>query len=56
MTNRFFSIIRLSLIAMFLTVSLFLSACDMDGAEEDNGVGIEEGIGREDDAEENGDD
>lgn len=56
MINRFFPIIRLSLIAMFLTVSLFLGACDMDGTEEDNGVGIEEGIGSGNDEEENSDD
>ena len=40
--------IRLAMMAFFLTASLILGGCDMDGDEAiDEGIGIEEGVGEE---------
>ncbi len=49
MRKSLFSTMRLMMMAFFITASLVLGACDMDGNEEiEDGVGIEEGIGEED--------
>lgn len=45
--NRYFTGVRLGVIGLLLAVSMVLGACDNEGMEGENGVGIEEGIGGE---------
>jgi hypothetical protein len=46
MTKRMILTARLALMALFVTLSLALGACDMDNDEGiEDGVGIEEGVG-----------
>ncbi|MEZ4733948.1 MAG: hypothetical protein R3E79_43200 [Caldilineaceae bacterium] len=49
MTIRYFSLMRMAMISLFMVLSLVLGACDMDGGEigEDDGISIDEGIGEE---------
>jgi predicted small secreted protein len=48
MKTRYFTLLRLFMVSLFMTLSLVLGACDTEeGIGEDEGIGIEEGIGEE---------
>lgn len=45
--KRYLMGIRLGVMGMLVAVTLVLGACDNEGMEGENGVGIEEGVGGE---------
>lgn len=48
MKIRYFTLLRMAMISLFMVLSLVLGACDTDGGEiGEDGVGIDEGIGEE---------
>lgn len=49
MKTHYFTLLRLSLVSLFMALSLVLGACDTNegGIGEDEGIGLEEGIGEE---------
>lgn len=49
MKTPYFTLMRLFMVSLFMALSLVLGACDVGegGIDDDEGIGIEEGIGEE---------